>query len=340
MSVFGKLFFVLLLIFTAITLSANEHDENVRKILNSSGLHIDFKEVEKGKTLSIIREDQEKTDSAIALSMILYVKAPYKDVLQRIKKGDGRLSDYKYAKQIYVADLNNFADYFNEIGFVKSENDEYDKLFEYERDNSFNLSIQEINKLNEFKKKFKNNRQKGATKFYQEILKARFEAYLKRGIDGISAYEHCDKDATVESCFKKSSLGMNVFRNYFKDMYKSYMDYPKLASDDINQKFFIIKDKIDGRVAFVLKHQMLQSRDNLMLIAERQFYISNSLDAIQTQILCTPYKSGSIVVLSVQSYTDKVSGFARGVAVRFGRSMMKKQIKPMFDDLEEKFNKK
>jgi hypothetical protein len=75
------------------------------------------------------------------------------------------------------------------------------------------------------------------------------------------------------------------------------------------------------------------------LIAERQFYISNTLDAIQTQILCTPYKNGTLVTLSSQSYTDKVAGFGRSVAIKIGRHMMEKQIRPMFDDLENRFNK-
>jgi len=329
---------VFLVLFVSCELSANEHDIAVHKMLDSSRLNVDYKTIDSGKIVITAREDQEKTDSAIALSMVLYVKAPFKEVLKSIKKGEGRLSSYPNAKRVYIKDITDAQKYFNTIGCVKDEKKEVEKLFEYDGDNSFNLSKDEIKKLNLLKKSTK-NRVELASKFYQDILKERFDSYLKHGINGISAYEHCDSDATVKDGFKKSSLGMRVFRNDFPNMYKYYMNYPKDKKKDIKERFFIIKDKIDGRVAFILKHQMIKTKNNLVLIAERQFYISNSLDAIQTQILCTPYKNGTLVALSSQSYTDKVAGFGRSIAVKVGRHMMEKQIRPMFDALEKEFNK-
>jgi hypothetical protein len=323
----------------SVALSANEHDEAVHKMLESSGLSINYKDIESGKTVVIAREDQEKTDSSIALSMVLYVKAPYKKVLQTIKKGEGRLSGYKDSKRIGIKDIKNLQHDFSNIGFTDGEMDEVEKLFAYNGDNTFNLSEDEIKKLKILIKKSHKTKREIASSFYQEILKDRLEAYLENGINGISAYEHSSKGDTVEDGFKKSSFGMSVFRNKFPDMYKDYMNYPKDKAKDIKDRFFIIKDKIDGRVAFILKHQMLKKRENLILIAERQFYISSSLDAIQTQILCTPYKNGTLVTLSSQSYTDKVAGFGRSVAIKIGRHMMEKQIRPMFDDLEKRFNK-
>ena len=334
-----KIILVLVVFLVSIVFGANEHDIAVHKMLESSGLSINYKAIESGETVVIAREDEEKTDSSIALSMVLYVKAPYKEVLQTIKKGEGRLSGYKDAKRICIKDIKNPQHYFSNVVFTDGEMDEVEKLFDYDGDNTFNLSEDEIKKLKTLIKKSHKSKREVASLFYQEILKDRFEAYLKNGIDGIAAYEHCSKDDTVEDGFKKSSFGMKVFRKKFPQMYKDYMNYPKSRVKDIKERFFIIKDKIDGRVAFILKHQMLKKRENLILIAERQFYISNTLDAIQTQILCTPYKNGTLVTLSSQSYTDKVAGFGRGVAIKIGRHMMEKQIRPKFDDLENRFNK-
>jgi len=75
----------------------------------------------------------------------------------------------------------------------------------------------------------------------------------------------------------------------------------------------------------------------MFVVAERQFYISHDLDAIQTQILCIPYKDGTLIALSSQSYTPKVSGFARGIAVKIGRKMMRKQIIPMLEIIQQKY---
>jgi len=334
-----KYILVLLLLFNIDFLNANEHDLKVRHILDSSGVAIDYKLLNSGKTMVVAREDQENTDSSIALSMALYLKAPYKNVLSAIQKGDGRLSGYKNAKRIYIKDIKNAKTYFDDIDLAKDEMDEVKKLFNYDEDTTFNLSKQEIKKLKSLRKKSSHNKREIASLFFKDILHERFEAYLKKGIDGISAYEHCASDDTVKDGFKKSSLGMNVFKKDFSDMYKVYMHYPKDKSTDIKERFFIIKDKIDDRIAFILKHQMIKEKENLVFIAERQFYISNSLDAIQIQILCTPYKDGTLVALSSQSYTDKVAGFSRRIAVKVGRSMMEKQIRPIFDTLEKEFNR-
>lgn len=333
-----RLILLFLTMFLSSVYGSPKQDKAVHMMLDSSGLNVDYKVIDSGKTLVTAREDQEKTDSSIALSMVLYVKAPFKEVLKVIKQGEGRLSGYKNAKRIYIKDINNPKPYFKEISCVRDEKEEVEKLFDYDGGTNFNFSKQEIKQLNRLKK-LRMERVRLASQFYQDILLKRFEEYLKKGVDGISAYTHCDKDATVEDGIKKSSFGMKVFRNDFPDMYKYYMNYPKSKPEDIKERFFIIKDKIDDRVAFILKHQMLKIRHNLLLIAERQFYISNSLDAIQTQILCTPYKNGTLVALSSQSYTDKVTGFGRGIAVKIGRHMMEKQIRPMFDDLENRFNK-
>jgi len=75
-----------------------------------------------------------------------------------------------------------------------------------------------------------------------------------------------------------------------------------------------------------------------LVIAERQFYISNGLDAIQTQILCMPYKDGTLITLSSQSFTPRVSGFSRSIEVKVGHHMMEKQIMPFFKSLQRKFN--
>jgi len=325
-------------IFVVCSLQANEHDKTIYKMFKSSGLNIDYKIIESDKTVVIARKDQEKTDSAIALSMVLFVKAPFTEVLKTIKKEENRLSSYKNAKKIFIKDINNSAQYFKNISFKIDEIKDVEELFDYDGGNNFNLSTEEIKQLQKFKKS-SNNKILSASEFYQYILQKRFEKYLKKGIEGIVAYEHCDKDATVEEGFKKSSFGMKVFRKNFPDLYRYYMKYPKNYAKNVKEKFYIIKDKIDNRVVFILKHQISRVKDNLVLIAERQFYISNSLDAIQTQILCTPYKKGTLVVLSSQSYTDKVAGFGRSVAVKIGRHMMEKQIRPMFEKLEKKFNK-
>lgn len=334
-----KIFVICLVVFGVSVYGADKKLINVHDILESSGLKINYEAINSGKTVVISREDQERTDTAIALSMILYVKAPYEDVLGVLNDSANQLSGYKNSVYIDIKDIDNAKTYFTKIGFRADEMDEVDELFDYDGGDKFNLSKDEIQKLQKVIRTSKNHLV-DASSFFQEVLYERFQSYLKNGVKGISDYEHSDSDATVKKGIEKSTLGMIVFKNNFPNLYAYYMNYPNVKENKyIKEKFAVVKDKLDGRVVFILKHQLLEQKDNFTLIAQREFYISNSLDAIQTQIVCLPYKDGTFVALSSQSYTNKVSGFARGMAVKIGRKVMASQIRPMFDMLEKKFNK-
>ncbi|NPA66663.1 MAG: hypothetical protein GXO11_07240 [Epsilonproteobacteria bacterium] len=329
-----KIFSILLLTCTFAFADAKQ-DNYVDNILDASGIKIDHNALNASKIISIAREDQEKTDSSIALSMALYLKAPYKDVLEELKRSSNRVSNYKHAFSHEIKKDKNIKKYFKDAYLLPDEDDEIKRLKTYNGGGEFNLSKDEIKLLNKLRKEHKDI----AKLFFKQILFQRTKAYMQDGIHGITAYEHCDHGDTLKDGFKGSSIGMKVFRKKFPNMYNYFMNYPKVQSlKQFDEHFYVIKDKIDKRVTFLLKHQIIEQKPNITLIAEREFYISNSLDGIQTEILCTPYKEGTFIALSAQSYTDRVAGFSRKIAVKFGRNAMKEQILPLFQNLQKKFH--
>ncbi len=319
------------------SVSASENLPKVKTILKTSGLNIDYRLLNRGEIISTSREDLEITDTSIALTIVLYVKAPYKDVIKTFRAGENQLSDYKDAILVKIDDTKNIQPFFNDIKFTSREMKEVDELYDYDGGKTFNLSKDEIKKL-EYVMSGSKNHQDKASLFFRNILENRLQRYLDGGINNISSYENSSRASTVKKSIKSSNLNMNVFKKYFPKMYGDYLNYPKVSSKGYVQNFYLIKDKIEDRPAFILKHQLVEEKDNLLVIAERQFYISNGLDAIQTQILCMPYKEGTFVALSSQSFTPKVSGFSRPIAVKVGRHMMEKQIMPVFKSLQRKFN--
>ncbi len=332
-----SLFFSLTLLLATLNLSANEKMPTLLEMLKVGTLKIDYKNFDSGEIFILDREDQEITDTSIALTMGLYVKAPFKDVVQALKDGENSISNYSDAMVVHIKDIYNINPYFVKLSFTKREKQEVDELFDYDDGELFNLSEKEIKRWHTMAKK-KQNRLELASSFFREVLEQRTKEYMKGGVSNISSYEHSDSDATVTKGFQSSSLGLNFFKRWFPELYRDYIEYPKVLSKKYEEKFYWIKDEIEDRPVFILKHQMVEEKENVLVIAERQFYISNGLDAIQTQILCMPHKDGTFVALSSQSFTKKVSGFARGVAVEVGRHMMSKEIVPVFESLQKKFN--
>lgn len=65
----------------------------------------------------------------------------------------------------------------------------------------------------------------------------------------------------------------------------------------------------------------------------------DNLDAVQVEILCLPFKDGTIIGLGGQSFTAKVAGFGGFIAHKIGRRQMAIQIRPMFEALQRKFRR-
>ena len=315
---------------------AQEKTIDALDILKNSGAKIDYKALDAGEIINIARTDQELTDTSIALSMALYVKAPYSTVLKDIKASSNVLSSYKHALLIPIKDTSKLEPYFAKVVFVKDEQKEVEDLFNFDDGDSFNLSNDEISKWKVLTKGKKADI-KIASSFYQEILQKRLQEYLKDGIKGISSYNHLDSDTSVRKGMEKSSAFLNSFKMMIPGLYSDYMNFPKLTSKDTKQSFFILKDELEERPTFILKHQMSKEIKNAFVVAERQFFISHDLDAIQTQIICIPYKDGTFIALSSQSFTPKVEGFGRSIAVEIGRKMMGKQILPMLESIQKKY---
>lgn len=331
--------FICFMVLFSTFVGASESSYDIEKLLREIRQDIDSVKLTSGDIVIVGREEQEKTDTSIALSFALYLKAPYKDVLAELKSSKNSISGYKHAMVVNIKkDDKNLKPYFKNLKFFPDEKDEVKKLLSYDGGDTFNLSKKEIELLKKMKKDEKDEF-KLASEFFKKVLENRFKMYLSGGIETIASYEHSDKDSTISEGFKKSAVGLRGFKKWFPKMYSDYINYPKTTSNDYVETFEWIKDKIDGRVTLILEHQMIKEKDKILLIAGRNFYMSNSLDGIATQILCMPYKDGSLVALSSQSFTPKVSGFGRSIAVEVGHKMMSKEILPLFEKLKKRFNK-
>jgi hypothetical protein len=86
----------------------------------------------------------------------------------------------------------------------------------------------------------------------------------------------------------------------------------------------------------VLKHWLADIRPDHALIAERQFYISNTLDSLQVVVLCIQDGDATLVALLSETFTGKVS-IGGAIAHRVGRQRMRKKIWPLFEALQRHF---
>jgi len=329
------LFAVGVLLVTTLSCYGEHVAVDADKIMASTGLDIDKEKLMRSEILVFERGDQERLDSEIAVDMLLYLNAPYEAVLKELHRGENQLSDYAYATAVKVDDLKDPSPYFKRLTFSLKEHDEVERLLSYKEGDSFNLSDEEIKRLHELTKKF-DAKEKVAEAFMREVLSARLQAYHEKGVQSIASYDHGDK-VKVSKDLKTGSQDLQILATWFDYFYKDFLHYPSVKDKHYKHKFYWIKDAMDERPVFILKHQMVHEQPGATVIAERQFYISQGLDALQVEIICMPYREGTILGLGAQTFTGKVAGFGSFVAHKIGRMQMEKQLKPMFVNMQRKF---
>ena len=132
---------------------------------------------------------------------------------------------------------------------------------------------------------------------------------------------------------------MPLLRQSLPDFYNAFRNYPKGGAEGLQHRFFWEKKTVDGRPMFSLQHEMVQIKADGATIANREFYISNDLNTLQVVIALLPHGKQTLAVLANQTYTDKVAGSGRFVAVRVGRSIVESNIKPLFENLQKTLGK-
>ena len=310
------------------------------KMMQSTGLDIDSKKLLAHEIVVLARADQESVDSEIALNMLLYVKAPYEKVIKELHNGDNQLTKYPGALAVQIDDPTTPKKYFHKLAFTQNEHKEVETLFAYKEGDTYNLSSAEIARLRVLANTAKNDKTVAAASFYKELLEERLKIYQTKGIHSIPSYRQSGENIDVAKDFTESAKKLTFLQHWFPLFYKNFLNYPKASVDGNIHKFFWIKDGMEDRPVFILKHQMVKEEKNGTIIAERQFFISHGLDALQIGIFCLPYKEGTIIGMGAQTFTGKVTGFGSYVAHKVGRFQMEKQIKPMFENLQKKFTHK
>jgi hypothetical protein len=172
----------------------------------------------------------------------------------------------------------------------------------------------------------------------RRVLRTRYQAYRARGLRGVVPY---DRGYAV---FVDPAEGLRValdsidlLRGYFPRFYLAFREYPTADAEEYRQRHVLIETMAQGRRAFVLAHWMMDINESYALIAERQYYVSHTYDALQNTIACLPYRGGTLVGLLNQTFTGKVAGFARAIRHNVGRNRIQETIRPLFESLRDAF---
>ncbi len=228
------------------------------------------------------------------------------------------------------------------IAFDSSEQDEVARLIEEKSGKDFNLSRAEIKALRKALAgmNLKNPAAGEAwSKAYRGILDARYRAYLAGGLDGIAPYRQGGDTIDAAKRLRAATAQTEPFLStYFPAFQQALADFPAGLSPDISSRIYWIKRRVEGRPAFILAHQLVESGEGYVLFAQRQFFVGHTYDALQAVALARAVEGGSVVFYVNTAFTDRITGFMSGIASSVGQGRMRDDLTKFFDEARKQIS--
>jgi hypothetical protein len=226
------------------------------------------------------------------------------------------------------------AQQFGAAGYSEADKREVDRLIGVAADGTFNLSESELESLRSALNDLDpaDAAAEKASQAYQTVLAGRYRSYLEKGLDGVGAYEAGTRLEPAEELQSAYAQAKPFLDEHFPDFSRALGQFPSAQSPDIDNSFYWMKRTVEGRPAFILVHQMVQSGDDFVLLSQRQYFVGHTYESLQVIALALPCGSDSAVFYVNSAYTDKVTGFFSGVAQSVGQSRTKEDLTEYFEN--------
>jgi hypothetical protein len=313
-----------------------------KELVETTGLRAHVEELEKGEIVILNRPETERSNELNVIMTVL-IPAPMKktvDTLQRQSKaeiGPGILGIGEI-KGMASAELDEA---FARVGFAPEEKGEVERMMKIQPDDDSNFSIDEIALIKKRVDTLKGEDKGGKAAAdamsgaMRDVLKGRYLAYRKKGLDGLAPYQvGPSKQVRPSAELIAATEVMRIVRERFPGYYQCLRYYPDKSSADFVHEFYWAKQTESGRPLFLLKHWILDIQTDYALIAERRFYLSHSLNSLQVVIGCLPHGDSTLVVLLNQTFTEKVNmSIGKTIAKTIGYREVEKNIRPIFENL-------
>ena len=172
-------------------------------------------------------------------------------------------------------------------------------------------------------------------------LLARYQAYRKKGLAGISPYErgHGEQRRAGDELLL-STRELTRTAKYLPAFHSFLLNYPngmiKEEVQNLEEFFYWLNVDVFGRPTYVLVHRVLYHAGDAVVAVERQYYASHDYNSMLQAIAGLPTRDGTFCVYLGLVSTDQVAGFTSPALHPLSRIIAAPYIKDMFERLQAK----
>jgi hypothetical protein len=300
---------------------------------------LDWRSVEQGKVVTHDLSQDEVNSAALAVMVVVKLPAPMNDVLEQLKQAGASVRNIA----VDIESQATIEQSFDAFSVDLEGNIDFDWFKHPKADGTFNASSAELKLLQSAARRVGESQpltsrsMEPFNEAVRQILIGRLNEYMSKGLKGITPYDIKGKQIYPGDYLADSLQPLALMKKELPEFYQAFLNYPAAPSANYMQEFFVMTEREGDRPVTSLKHWMVEQQANFTLIAERKFYISHSLDAMNTLILALQEAEDTYLFMVNLTFTQKVTGIGSFIAHKVGRSKVKDNIVPIFDGLQQHF---
>ena len=290
------------------------------------------KELKGGGVLFLNSEPYEQSPRELAADAVVLVKQKLEQVVTTFHEHESLVPMDKMLAHEEVFGDDDFAG----VAYTKNDYKEVARLIKAKPGKDFNFSESEYELIRHRLGGVRNATQeaqiRSASDLMREILLGRYHAYLQAGLDGIAEYKRSSRKQVLPGQeLRFTTETFQPFESHFPNYYHVMTRFPE-EDDCCKHEFRWLKVDIRDRPTFVLAHTMFQLTDEFLLVTERFFYATNSLNTIQITLAWLPYDEDTYMGISMSASADILDSMLGRMLRPLGRNKAKDLVEETLVD--------
>jgi len=227
---------------------------------------------------------------------------------------------------------------FSKLKFSANESNELERFLSVQAGNDLNLSDTEIKQFQLISQLDSNasDVQQTVEEQLHKVLYNRFQAYTAGGVRKITPYQREQGEQfNLGKYFQKITGLSPILKQYYPLFYQTLSQYPDNKPSQLQESFFALKLKVEGRPTFSLMHRMLIEEGDAFAVALRQFYVTQSYNGEQGLGLFLPVKQGVLVLGIFRTSSDAVAGFGSSIKHSVGRRLLAYNLTQLYEKIQQ-----
>lgn len=292
-------------------------------------------QLESGQVVAFSDEAYESTPRELAADASVIVTRSLDDVLAQIESVPSIIPSKLL---LDFGDIESVED-LGKIAFTADEFDEAEKLLGTRRGKSYNLSEEELATLSGINRatrnKSRSEKLEAASAAIRDILKARYTSYMAEGLGGVPGYQRSRrKTINIGDELRLTTETLEPVERHFNDYYRALMNFPADA-DCCEHKFRWIKAVIRKRPTFALSHTITRKTDDYLLITERHYYVSNTLNSVQVTLAWVEWEEDTFMGLAMSASTDILDSMMGRMLRPLGRNKASDMVTEIMTEIRD-----